>query len=301
MELKANKNGIRLDVFLQKELNFTRSNVKKLIENGNVRVNGNKVKPAKLIKIDETIEIDEIKKQESSVLPEKIPLDIVYEDDGLIVINKPAGMITHPAPTSKIYSGTLVNALLNHTNELSNIGAPFRPGIVHRLDKDTSGLLIVAKNDFTHLALTKQLKDKTLHRIYIVVVKGEFKENQGEVNAPVGRHPKDRKKQAVTLKGSKKALTYYKVLERFNGYTLLEAKLSTGRTHQIRVHMSYIKHPVIGDNVYGSKKEQNIPINRQALHSQKISFVHPKTQKLLEFESKIPDDINKLISYLKKI
>lgn len=304
MKLKVDKDGIRLDKFLQDKLSYTRSLIKKLIEKGDIRVNEKNVKPSKPVKKDEIIEINKPSGQKSSIQPEKIPLEVVYEDGDLIVINKKAGMITHPAPTSKVYSGTLVNALLAHTSGLSSIGAPLRPGIVHRLDKDTSGLIIVAKNDFAHLELAKQLTDKTLNRAYTVLVKGEFKENQGEIDAPVGRHPKDRKKQAVTVKGSKRALSYYKILERFKGYTLLEVKLSTGRTHQIRVHMNYIKHPVIGDPVYGGKKMDDINIvpgciNRQALHAYKISFIHPGTKKQMEFTSKIPEDIEKAIDYLR--
>lgn len=306
MQLKVDKNWFRLDNFLKEKLNFSRSFIKKLIENGIININGKKVKPARKIRKDEIIEIGEIPlrdlrpKQESSILSEKIPLDIIYEDDDLIVINKKAGMITHPAPTSKVYSGTLVNALLSHTN-LSSIGAPMRPGIVHRLDKDTSGLIIAAKNDFSHLALMKQLTDRTLTRIYLAVVGGDFQENTGEISASIGRHPKERKKQAVTLRGSRKALTYYKVLERFNGYTLLEIKLQTGRTHQIRVHMNYIKHPVVGDTVYGGKIDNVISgiIKRQALHAYKLEFIHPRIGKQIGFTGKIPEDFEKLIDYLR--
>lgn len=306
MQLKVDKNWFRLDNFLKEKLNFSRSFIKKLIEDGIININGKKVKPARKIRKDEIIEIGEIPlrdlrpKQESSILSEKIPLDIIYEDDDLIVINKKAGMITHPAPTSKVYSGTLVNALLSHTN-LSSIGAPMRPGIVHRLDKDTSGLIIAAKNDFSHLALMKQLTDRTLTRIYLAVVGGDFQENTGEISASIGRHPKERKKQAVTLRGSRKALTYYKVLERFNGYTLLEIKLQTGRTHQIRVHMNYIKHPVVGDTVYGGKIDNVISgiIKRQALHAYKLEFIHPRIGKQIGFTGKIPEDFEKLIDYLR--
>lgn len=306
MQLKVDKNWFRLDNFLKEKLNFSRSFIKKLIEDGIININGKKVKPARKIRKDEIIEIGEIPlrdlrpKQESSILSEKIPLDIIYEDDDLIVINKKAGMITHPAPTSKVYSGTLVNALLSHTN-LSSIGAPMRPGIVHRLDKDTSGLIIAAKNDFSHLSLIEQLTDRTLTRIYLAVVGGDFQENTGEISASIGRHPKERKKQAVTLRGSRKALTYYKVLERFNGYTLLEIKLQTGRTHQIRVHMNYIKHPVVGDTVYGGKIDNVISgiIKRQALHAYKLEFIHPRIGKQIGFTGKIPEDFEKLIDYLR--
>lgn len=300
MQLKVDKNGFRLDNFLKEKLNFSRSFIKKLVEEGIIKLNGKKIKSSKKVKEEEIIEIGEIPKQESSILSEKIPLDIIYEDADLIIINKKAGMITHPAPTSKVYSGTLVNALLSHTN-LSSIGAPMRPGIVHRLDKDTSGLIIAAKNDFAHLSLMKQLTDRTLTRIYLAVVGGDFQKNTGEISASIGRHPKERKKQAVTLKGSRKALTYYKVLERFNGYTLLEVKLATGRTHQIRVHMNYIKHPVVGDSVYGGRKDDIVSglIKRQALHAYKLEFIHPRTNKQMEFTGKIPEDFEKLIDYLR--
>jgi 23S rRNA pseudouridine1911/1915/1917 synthase len=222
--------------------------------------------------------------------PEDIPLEIAYEDDELLVVNKPAGMVVHPAPGN--YTGTLVNALLYHCKNLSGIGGVSKPGIVHRIDKGTSGLLLVAKTDRAHKSLSKQFKDKTINRVYVSIVKGVIELDNGTVELPIGRSPKDRKKMTVKFEDSKDALTNYRVLERFADATLLELVLGTGRTHQIRVHMSHMGHPIIGDEKYGYKDEG---IDRPALHAKTIGFAHPVTGEYMEFTSELPPDMVKLI------
>ena len=276
MLIQAEQSGVRLDVFLSEQLeNLSRSAAQKLLEAGAVTLDG---KPMR--KQDKTVagaayavELPELK--EISIEPKDLPLDIVYEDADVLVLNKPKGVVVHPAPGH--WDDTLVNALMYHCRDsLSGINGELRPGIVHRIDKDTSGLLIVAKNDFAHQALAAQLQDHSLSRTYEAVVKGGLKEDEGTVDAPIGRHPADRKKMAVTEKNSRSAVTHWKVLERFGQYTLVECRLETGRTHQIRVHMAHIHHPILGDTVYGSPKPE-LGQDSQCLHAKTLTFRHPRT------------------------
>lgn len=280
--------GTRIDKFISENAEeFTRSYIQKMIDEANVTVNGAAVKSNYKIKSGDVINICVPEVKEPDILPENIPLEIVYEDDAMIVVNKPQGMVVHPAVGN--YSGTLVNALMYHCGDtLSGINGEKRPGILHRIDKDTSGLLMVAKNDKAHLGLAEQIKEHSLTRAYKAIVHGGFSESKGIYTEPIGRHPIDRKKMAVNYKNSREAVTHYKVLERLGRYTFVECILETGRTHQIRVHMSYHKHPVVGDKVYGVKKEE-FNLSGQLLHAYKIGFVHPINGKYMEFESEIPD------------
>jgi 23S rRNA pseudouridine1911/1915/1917 synthase len=291
----AEQKGQRLDRFLsfQKELELSRSQVHKLIEDRLVIVNHQPSKPSYKVKLDDRIKIIIPPPRELTVRPENIPLDIVYEDDELIVVNKPKGMVVHPAPGN--YSGTLVNALLYHCKHLASLGAPLRPGIVHRLDKDTSGLLVAAKTDLAYRSLVRQFKDRTVEKTYVALVHGVIKNNEGVIEARMGRHPVHRKKMTVIgSRGSREAITHYKVLRRFKGYTLVEVKIKTGRTHQIRVHMSYIGHPVVGDQTYGMKKEE-WPARGQLLHAKKLGFIHPRTGQKIELETDLPEEIKRLV------
>ena len=276
MTIIAEESGIRLDVFLAENLeNTSRSAAQKLLEAGAVTLGG---KP--LRKQDKTVagaeyavELPEVREVE--ILPRDLPLDIVYEDPDVLVLNKPKGLVVHPAPGH--WDDTLVNALMYHCrDQLSGINGELRPGIVHRIDKDTSGLLIVAKNDFAHQALADQLQDHSLSRTYEAIVKGGFKEDRGTVDAPIGRHPTDRKKMTVTDKNSRPAVTHWEVLERLGPYTLIRCRLETGRTHQIRVHMAHIRHPILGDTVYGSPKPE-LGQDSQCLHAVALTFRHPRT------------------------
>ncbi|MBQ3929040.1 MAG: RluA family pseudouridine synthase [Clostridia bacterium] len=279
--------GVRLDKLIaEKENDLTRSSTAKLIQNGSVLVNGKL--PSKNLKLrsGDVIELTIPDPVLPQAVPENIPLDIVYEDDDLLVVNKPRGMVVHPAAGN--YHGTLVNALLYHCGDsLSGINGVLRPGIVHRIDKDTGGLLIVAKNDFAHRLLAEQIKEHSFTRKYQAVVVGNIKDDEGTIDAPIGRHPSDRKKMTVTFKNSRNAVTHYRVLARYRGYTHLELTLETGRTHQIRVHMSYIGHPVAGDPVYGGKNYLK-KLNGQCLQAYYISFVHPRTKKTLTFSAPLP-------------
>ncbi len=280
--------GIRVDRFLQARLpDHSRSAIQKWMEDGCVLVNGKSV--AKNYKLSGACEIlvRIPEPQELQVRAENIPLDIVYEDDDLLVVNKPKGMVVHPAPGNS--DGTLVNALLYHCKgSLSGINGVIRPGIVHRIDKDTSGLLMVAKNDRAHLGLAEQIKEHSFDRVYETVVYGQFKEDSGTVNAPIGRHPVDRKRMTVTASHSREAVTHFQVLERLNGFTHLRVQLETGRTHQIRVHMAYIGHPVAGDPVYGPRKVIS-ELHGQCLHAREIGFTHPVTGERMHFSSPLPD------------
>ena len=278
----------RIDLFLQERMpQYSRSALQKLILDGFVLVKGKIVQKNYRLSAGETVSLSVPAPRELNIRPENIPLDIIYEDRDLLVVNKPKGMVVHPAPGN--YSGTLVNALLYHCkNELSGINGVIRPGIVHRIDKDTSGLLMVAKNDRAHLCLAEQIKDHSFDRVYETIVYGYFKEEEGTVRAPIGRHPVDRKKMAVTEIHSREAITHFKVLQRLTGFTHLRVTLETGRTHQIRVHMSYIGHPVAGDPVYGPKKVIT-ELNGQCLHAKVIGFTHPENGKRMRFESDLPD------------
>ena len=277
----------RIDKYIAENADgLTRSAVQKLISEKCVTVNGKSADKNLKLKIGDEITVNLPEPEICEALPENIPLDIVYEDDDLLIVNKPRGMVVHPA--SGNYTGTLVNALMYHCGDrLSGINGVIRPGIVHRIDKDTSGLLIVAKNDFAHNLLAQQIKEHSFTRKYQAVVCGNIKDDSGTVNAPIGRHPTDRKKMAVTLKNSRNAVTHYKVLGRYSGYTHLELTLETGRTHQIRVHMAYIGHPVAGDPVYSGKKYLT-KLNGQCLHAYYISFTHPRTNEIMTFSAPLP-------------
>lgn len=276
----------RLDVFIADNTDFSRSRVQSLIEEGNVTVNGKKCSKNSKIIGGDNVEILVPDPKEYSVTAENIPLEIVFEDDDLLVVNKPKGMVVHPAAGN--YSGTLVNALLYHCGDsLSGINGVMRPGILHRIDKNTSGLLIVAKNDFAHEHLAIQIKEHSFTREYEAVVYGKLKNESATVSAPIGRHPVKRKEMAVTDRNSKEAVTHYKVITQYDSFAHVRLKLETGRTHQIRVHMAYIGHPVAGDDVYGPKKVIK-SLNGQCLHAKKIGFIHPRTNEYIEFESDLP-------------
>ncbi len=291
--------GVRIDKFLSDTLDgFTRSGISKLIADGNVTVNGTEISKNYKCRMNDNILVIVPDAVPLEVQAQNIPLDIVYEDDDLLVVNKPKGMVVHPAAGN--YSKTLVNALLYHCRDsLSGINGVIRPGIVHRIDKDTSGLLIVAKNDAAHLSLAEQIKQHSFHRAYQAVCHGNIKEDSGTVHQPIGRNPKDRKKMAVTDKNSKDAVTHYEVLKRYGDFTHIKCILETGRTHQIRVHMAYIGHPLAGDSVYGPKKVIE-SLNGQCLHAGEIGFIHPRTGEYLEFRSGLPDYFTAFLNKLDK-
>ena len=287
----------RLDLYLSNQLDqLSRSFIQKLIEQEKIKINGNREKLKKYkVKENDIIEIEIPLPEKLDIQQENIPVPIIYEDEDVIVVDKPRGMVVHPAPGN--YTGTLVNALLYHCKTLSSINGIIRPGIVHRIDKDTSGLLMVAKNDKAHRSLAEQLKAHSIHRVYAALVHGNIKEEKGTIHAPIGRHPVDRLKMAVTDRNSKDAITHFEVMQRFGNYTLIEAKLETGRTHQIRVHMAYIQHPLVGDPVYGLKKEK-YNLQGQALHAKELGFVHPSTGTYMEFKSSLPDYFDKLLQII---
>lgn len=281
----------RLDVFISEKLeDVTRSQVKQSVDKELTTVNGKVEKAGKVLHTGDEVVFTSVE-YETSVEPENIPIDIVYEDDQIAVINKPQGMTVHPAVGN--YSGTLVNALLYHFKNISDIGGDIRPGIVHRIDKDTSGLLVIAKTNKAHLSLAKQIANKTCKRTYLALVEGVIKEDSGTIDKPIGRDPKDRKKMAVVFDG-RPAVTHYKVLKRFNDASFVEFNLETGRTHQIRVHTKSIGHPIIGDKTYGYKN-QRFNLNGQLLHAYKLKLVHPTTKKVMEFCAPIPDYFAKIL------
>lgn len=285
----------RIDKQLGHHFNqFSRSQLQKWIKDGHVLVNGKQVKSKYQLAVGDQVEIVPEQPQKIDLEPEDIPLDIVYEDDDVIVVNKPQGMVVHPAPGHPDH--TLVNALLYHS-PLSTINGEFRPGIVHRIDKDTSGLLMVAKNDMAHRSLAAQLKAKTNKREYVALVHGVIKENQGTIDAPLGRSLKDRKKQTVVADG-RHAVTHFRVLERFRDYTLVACRLETGRTHQIRVHMKYIGHLLAGDPLYGPRK--TLPGNGQYLHARLLGFKHPRTGKQMTFTAPLPEYFSKMLEHLRR-
>ena len=286
----------RLDKYISEHTELSRSYTARLAEDGLVTVNGSAVDKKYKLKGGERIEIAVPEPESLEALPQDIPLDIIYEDDYVIVVNKPQGMVVHPAPGNP--DGTLVNGLLYHCS-LSSINGVIRPGIVHRIDKDTSGLLVVAKTNAAHESLSAQLKERKALRRYYCIVNGNIRENEGIIDKPIGRHPIDRKRMAV-IEGGREAVTHYRVLERFRGYCLVECTLETGRTHQIRVHMSYIGHSIVGDPVYGIKKER-FKTNGQLLHAKTIGFVHPVTGELMEFDSELPEYFMDILNKLRKL
>ncbi len=279
------ENNVRIDSYLVEKLNMSRSKIKKLIEDETVKVNSKPVKSSYKLKENDIITVDEIKEEKMDVIAENIPLDIVYEDEDVVVVNKPNKMVVHPAPGH--YSGTLVNALLYHFEALSDINGSIRPGIVHRIDAETTGLLMIAKNNKAHEILAKELEEKKTYRKYVALVHGVISHDTGTIDAPIGRDESDRKKMKVTDVNSKEAITHFKVLERYNKATLIELRLETGRTHQIRVHMNYIGFPVVNDPVYGRRKL--IDETGQCLHAKELGFIHPRTGKEMHFECELPE------------
>lgn len=277
---------------------LTRAAAVRLTESGDVTLNGKTASKSGKVKIGDIVEITYPEPVSSEAVPQDIPLDIIYEDDDLLVVNKPKGMVVHPAAGNP--DGTLVNALLYHCGDsLSGIGGVVRPGIVHRIDKDTSGLLMVAKNDTAHLKLSEQIKEHSFTREYEAVIIGHLKEQKGSIDAPIGRSKNDRKKMAVTELNSKNAVTRYEVLEEYPGFSYVRLRLETGRTHQIRVHMAYLGHPLAGDGVYGGRNAERIMEGGQCLHARKIGFIHPTTGKYMEFTSPLPEYFTKFLEKLR--
>lgn len=291
--------GVRIDKYLAEQLpDITRSYLQKLLKDGSVQMNGKPVKASTKTAAGAVIELTIPEPEEPEILPEDIPLDILYEDSDVILINKPKDMVVHPAAGH--YTGTLVNALMYHCKgDLSGINGVLRPGIVHRIDKDTTGVLIVCKNDKAHNALAEQLKEHSITRKYRAIVCGNLKEDEGTVDAPLGRHPQDRKKMAIVRTGGKRAVTHYRVLERFGNYTYIECQLETGRTHQIRVHMASLGHPLLGDEVYGRVKSP-FKLEGQTLHAMVLGFIHPTTGEHMEFEAPLPEYFEKLLEKLRR-
>ena len=300
LTLTTESSGERLDAFLAANVeDLTRSAAQKLMEKGAVTIAGRPVKKNEKTAPGMVIEVELPDPEPIDVVPQDIPLDVVYEDSDVIIINKPVGLVVHPAPGHP--DGTLVNALLYHCgNSLSGINGQLRPGIVHRIDRDTSGLIIVAKNDKAHVALAEQLQDHSLARVYEAVVHGNFREDEGTVDAPIGRHPIDRKKMAIDRKDGRRAVTHWTVLGRYNGFTHIQCRLETGRTHQIRVHMASIGHPLVGDPVYGGARKSLPGLVGQALHARRLKFVHPTSQELVEVECPLPAWFEKVLRQIDK-
>ena len=294
--VKSNEVGKRIDAYVSNiDPEISRTAAQRLIEEGNILVNGNKTKASYKVQEKDLIEIQESEPKEIELKAQDIPVEIIYEDDDIIVVNKPKGLVVHPAVGN--LDGTLVNAIMAICKDsLSGIGGEIRPGIVHRLDKDTSGVLIIAKNDIAHINLSEQIKNHQVEKTYIALVRGIVKENEATINMPIGRSTKDRKKMAVSKNG-KNAITHFKVLNKFEKYTLLEIKIETGRTHQIRVHLSHIGYPVVGDYTYSNGKN-DFNVEGQMLHAKKIKFKHPKLEKIMELEAKLPEYFQEIIDKL---
>lgn len=300
MILEASMDGERLDAFLSRSAEgLSRSAAQKLIADGNVRLNGSPARKNDRLRVGDSVELTIPEPREVDIAPKQMPLDIVYEDEDVAVINKPKGLVVHPAAGHQ--DDTLVNGLLYAMGDsLSGINGELRPGIVHRIDKDTSGLLAIAKNDLAHTVLASQLKDHSMARTYEAVVCGSFKEDRGTVDAPIGRHPTDRKKMCVTQRNSKNAITHWEVVERFRGYTHIRCRLETGRTHQIRVHMAYIGHPILGDTVYGHKKPE-LGQDSQCLHAGALCFRHPRDGRPVMVFAPLPDYFQSVLDKLRKM
>ena len=292
---EAEDAGTRADVFLAAKLGVSRSNMQKLLEDGRVKRSEKIIKANYKVRAGEMFVVDIPEPEPIEAVPENIPLDIIYEDDDVVVLNKARGMVVHPAPGN--YTGTLVNALLYHCSNLSGINSAIRPGIVHRLDKDTSGIMIVAKNDAAHISLSQQIQSKTAVRTYLAVVRGNIKTDSGTIETQIASDKNDRKKMAGVKEGGRDAITDYEVLERFGKYTLVRCKLRTGRTHQIRVHMEYLGYPLVGDPKYSPMKTP-FGIKGQALHSHTLEFTHPRTGERMKFEAPLPEDMHKIITRL---
>lgn len=296
IEVENLEKNERIDKYLSSKLDdsFSRAKIQKLIDEELILVNDKIIKSSYKVSNGDVILITD-KEEDMSVKPEKMNIDIVYEDDDVMVINKKSGVVVHPAPGN--YSGTLVNGLMYLSKDLSHVNGEFRPGIVHRIDKDTSGLLIVAKNDKAHRILAEELKEKKIKRKYIALVSGVINHDVGEIDAPIGRDPSDRKKMCVTSTNSKDAITHFRVLERYKNASLIECELETGRTHQIRVHMKYIDHPVINDPVYGKSNHGEFG---QLLHAKEITFTHPTTKEIMTFSCEVPEEFNKILEEYKE-
>ncbi len=297
--VQTEDSGRRIDVYLSEKLSdLSRSHIQKLLKNGLVNVNGSACRSNYKVKENDRISLEIPEPETPEIRPENIPLSILYEDEDVLVIDKPKGMVVHPSAGH--YEGTLVNAVLYHCKDgLSGINGVLRPGIVHRIDMDTTGALVICKNDLAHQDLAEQLKNHTIKRRYRAIVFGNLKEDSGTINAPIGRHPVDRKKMAVNYRNGKEAVTHYRVLERFGNYTYIECRLETGRTHQIRVHMAHIGHPLLGDNVYGSGRSP-FSLQGQTLHAMILGFVHPRTKEYMEFEAPLPDYFKEILRSLRK-
>ena len=293
------ENGERIDKYLSNEMSgFSRSYIQKLMKDGHVYVNGKAVKANYKLAYDDMITVEIPDLVEPDIVPENIPLDILYEDDEILIVNKPKGMVVHPAAGH--YSGTLVNALMYHCGEsLSGINGVMRPGIVHRIDMDTTGSLLVCKNDQAHQKLAEQLKVHSIKRVYHAIVCGNLKEDSGTIDAPIGRHPVDRKKMSINYQNGREAVTHYQVLERFGDYTYISCRLETGRTHQIRVHMASIRHPLLGDNVYGPQKCP-FKLQGQTLHAKILGITHPTTGEYMEFDAPLPEYFEDLLGRMRQ-
>ena len=307
--VRTEEDGWRLDVFVAARIpDMSRSHAGVLVQKGRVRVNGVVKRPSHRLRAEDSVVVEDMPPEPIDLRPEPIPLDILYQDIDLVVVNKPPGLVVHPAPGHS--HGTLVNALLHHCPDMDGIGGELRPGIVHRLDRDTSGVLVAAKNDRSHAALVRQFEHRTVRKTYLALVFGEFPKDSGSISLPIGRHPKDRKKMSIASRHPREAHTDWQVGERFAGVTLLEIDLRTGRTHQIRVHCAAVHHPVVGDPVYSGKQARNLnpatrrlvaPIRRQMLHARRLEFQHPGTGKKMRIEADMPDDMAELLEGLRDL